>query len=1469
MAITVDAVLGADVSGFVSGMGQAQQAFVNTAKTITNGTNAMGSSLQSATNASNAFHDTAVKLGVAVGVAGLALIKFSHSAFGVAADVAEMNVAMEAVGKSSGVGGKALTDAATAVRKQGIEMKASQEIALLFVKSNLDLADASKLARVAQDFAVLSQRNSTDVAKTLAYAIQTGNSMLLKGVGITKYAGEAYSEYATTLGKSSNNLTNSERQQAILNMVMAEGAKVAGTYEAAMTESGKVLRSFPRIVNDIKLEFGTLFLEGFGPVILAAYQTFKQFSLMIREGGALSPIITALTQSFTTLISPLEGVFKNMKHAMEMFQLGSFDIGAVSAQITELLPLITALSVGFSAFAGKDLVGQIPVLGDSLKQLLSGFNPLLLGIATLVLMSPELRAVFMELVQSLEPLLPVVMDLGETIMGSMNQVVEAIANVAQGMQGSVVSIVTGMVNAISAISVVVLPVINGLASLLTVLTANKVVMAALLPIIMAFVVQKKLMGTNADGSAKALTKLVTGFKTFGNSMRESIRYQKALASGSGETITSFQALKAAGVSTFTALKAEAMSFMASLGPMILAMVAIQLVFAAIGAFGAKQKENAARTKEMSEALRDNTKALLENKEALTEGADGHELLSDAIFKTGEDSAKLVTAFGQIGEAASLDRFAAAHDNFTQFAEEILVAHGATKEAAKSMAEYINNTDDNSFTELGWTALDATGSFGKLAKSLEEIQDQIEKTDFNKIVQDQVDMMMGSGQITTGMLKEAEAITDAQIANGELGESLRAVAFEQNLMGLATDYARRMITGEAEAIKVGIWAHGELMMNKREVNKLNQQERVIVKSLTEQYLDLQVANGGNAVALEEYAKSVQGSYRDTISLFRANRSLASSIKSATDEILSGKQTWDDFKNSAYDIGDAILNYNKSLIDQKLPLDEVASKTAEYVQNLIGAGVQAGWSKEAIKEVVDAMNLVNGTTATLYFDLSSAQKALDTLAAVYSAVYLISGDEAGNKKMRDALTEAQNAVDSFNNKKVNPKGGGGGSKKEDPFAWVKGWVDSLVSYANTEISSSTLADLFDLNPEKSTGDKVRGVFKDLNAEAKKLGLQNIPAVAQALEKLGQKYEELAKMAEARDLLGGRIEETKTKISELESLVSSLADTLKSLQEEAGGIAEGYGLNIVGAILPTNGALEQARAALTEYQRLVEERNTIIQNAKDYAIQVATSMMPPLSESNTVARASRVLRQAKEFRDGIMEMRDRGFPKDMIAEVIGAGVVQGGKLARGLLAMSAGDLSELVGIRAQIADVAVDTATSATNIMFDPAQIEAMNTAIATQGQLVTDLWSGVIATAQTALANAETELANQNTLLADLNTQLADANTAIARLISAIQVEFHDAMFEFLAGFNGAIDRLGTPSLAGVTPFASGGVVTMPTIGLVGEAGAEAIIPLSQLGSMGTTNVYVTVQGSVSSEKDLVEAVRVGLVKAQKSGRGLLI
>jgi len=71
-----------------------------------------------------------------------------------------------------------------------------------------------------------------------------------------------------------------------------------------------------------------------------------------------------------------------------------------------------------------------------------------------------------------------------------------------------------------------------------------------------------------------------------------------------------------------------------------------------------------------------------------------------------------------------------------------------------------------------------------------------------------------------------------------------------------------------------------------------------------------------------------------------------------------------------------------------------------------------------------------------------------------------------------------------------------------------------------------------------------------------------------------------------------------------------------------------------------------------------------------------------------------------------------------------------------------------------------------------------------------------------------------------------------------------------------------------PFmAEGGIVTGPTVAMIGEAGPEAIIPLDRLGGMGG-GVTINVGGSVISEGDLIETVRRGLVNAQRNGAQLV-
>lgn len=65
------------------------------------------------------------------------------------------------------------------------------------------------------------------------------------------------------------------------------------------------------------------------------------------------------------------------------------------------------------------------------------------------------------------------------------------------------------------------------------------------------------------------------------------------------------------------------------------------------------------------------------------------------------------------------------------------------------------------------------------------------------------------------------------------------------------------------------------------------------------------------------------------------------------------------------------------------------------------------------------------------------------------------------------------------------------------------------------------------------------------------------------------------------------------------------------------------------------------------------------------------------------------------------------------------------------------------------------------------------------------------------------------------------------------------------------------------MAEGGVVTQPTMALIGEAGSEAVIPLDRMGGFGTT-VNVNVAGSVISEGQLQSVIQDALYNLNRSG-----
>jgi hypothetical protein len=123
-----------------------------------------------------------------------------------------------------------------------------------------------------------------------------------------------------------------------------------------------------------------------------------------------------------------------------------------------------------------------------------------------------------------------------------------------------------------------------------------------------------------------------------------------------------------------------------------------------------------------------------------------------------------------------------------------------------------------------------------------------------------------------------------------------------------------------------------------------------------------------------------------------------------------------------------------------------------------------------------------------------------------------------------------------------------------------------------------------------------------------------------------------------------------------------------------------------------------------------------------------------------------------------------------------------------------------------------------------------------------------------------------LIEDLEKTIEMFRT-LFELIGTASANFKESMGEFFGGgephtIGGQEHRTGGAAktlfdaLKGVGgkiwPFANGGIVTQPTLGLIGEAGPEAVIPLSKMGAMGTTTININMPAGANGD-DIVAAL----------------
>lgn len=202
-----------------------------------------------------------------------------------AAQTETYGVTLEIVGKNAGYSKEELQAYEEQLKKTGITTQAARTSMTAMIQAGLPLgasldstgkaasgatSNISKLARAAQDLAVVTGENSSDTFSKLITNIQQMDSQGLRFMGITTDVVAAQEKWATANNTTVASMTQMQKVLAVNNEVLDQAAKMTGAYEASMETAGKKSQSLTRYQDELRKTLGDELLPAYGKLIDAA-----------------------------------------------------------------------------------------------------------------------------------------------------------------------------------------------------------------------------------------------------------------------------------------------------------------------------------------------------------------------------------------------------------------------------------------------------------------------------------------------------------------------------------------------------------------------------------------------------------------------------------------------------------------------------------------------------------------------------------------------------------------------------------------------------------------------------------------------------------------------------------------------------------------------------------------------------------------------------------------------------------------------------------------------------------------------------------------------------------------------------------------------------------------------------------------------------------------------------------------------
>lgn len=362
-----------------------------------NAEKAMGTTGKTTESAGKAFAGLAGQLKTFAAVAGIAfgvneMVSYARESIMLAARVETLGAVLGVVGENAGYSRGEMQQYVNEVKKMGITTEAAHDAVVKIAQAQINAADSAKLARVAQDAAVIGNINSSEAFSRMINGIRSGEVEILKTIGLQVNFESAYKKTAAALGKSSDALTEREKAQARANVVMEAGTRIEGAYEASMTKAGKAMLSLSRLSEELKLGFGELFGPALTSSVFAITDVLKAWNKEMEEAKASGqwdemtemvsgPLkvawiqISDLTEAVLNFVRPMAPIAGDIASGVGVIAYGWGGVFAALKPIGELLGNQIAIAWELAKILGQTAVmvaagatGQLDVVRTAYQE---------------------------------------------------------------------------------------------------------------------------------------------------------------------------------------------------------------------------------------------------------------------------------------------------------------------------------------------------------------------------------------------------------------------------------------------------------------------------------------------------------------------------------------------------------------------------------------------------------------------------------------------------------------------------------------------------------------------------------------------------------------------------------------------------------------------------------------------------------------------------------------------------------------------------------------------------------------------------------------------------------------------------------------------------------------------------------------------------------------------------------------------